>query len=148
MSAYLTLVTEIVAEAIRHGATRLEAGTNDLRSERALGAEMSARWLYIKCPSPAVHFTLRAASRPLVSRRPRRRARVFRDAGAGDRILSRRCAIGPATAMAAGRIDRPTSPRKLVAAVRNTDLPIRCSGQATRSRPLGVTDQHAIQLDG
>ena len=81
--AYLTLVTEIVAEAIRHGATRLELGQTTYDLKGRLGAEMSARWLYIKCPSPAVHFTLRAASKalfPTTSPPPRR---VFRDDGAG-----------------------------------------------------------------
>ena len=79
--AYLTLVTEVVAEAIRQGATRLELGQTTYDLKGRLGAEMSARWLYIKCPNPAVHLTLRAASKalfPTISPPPRR---VFRDDG-------------------------------------------------------------------
>ena len=79
--AYLTLVAEIVAEAIRHGATRLELGQTTYDLKQRLGAETSARWLYIKCPNPLVHLTLRAASKalfPTISPPPRR---VFRDDG-------------------------------------------------------------------
>lgn len=79
--AYLTLIAEIVAEAIRHGATRLELGQTSYDLKQRLGAEVSARWLYIKCLNPAAHLTLRIASRalfPTVSPPPRR---VFRTAG-------------------------------------------------------------------
>ncbi|MEK7799054.1 MAG: GNAT family N-acetyltransferase [Acidobacteriota bacterium] len=79
--AYFTLVAEVVAEAIRHGATRLELGQTTYDLKARLGAEMSARWLYIKCPNPAVHLTLRVASRalfPTISPPPRR---VFKDDG-------------------------------------------------------------------
>ena len=80
--AYLTLVTEIVATAIRHGATQLELGQTTYDLKQRLGAEMSARWLYVKCTNPRVHVTLRAASRalfPTISPPPRR---VFNDDGA------------------------------------------------------------------
>ena len=79
--AYLTLVAEIVAEAIRRGTGRLELGQTTYDLKQRLGAETSARWLYIKCPKPALHLTLRAASRalfPAISPPPRR---VFRDHG-------------------------------------------------------------------
>ncbi len=79
--AYLTLVTEIVAEAIRCGATRLELGQTTYDLKQRLGAGMSPRWLHIKCTNPAVHLTLRAASRslfPAIASSPRR---VFKDPG-------------------------------------------------------------------
>ena len=82
--AYLTLVAEIVAEAIRHGATRLELGQTTYDLKQRLGAETSARWLYIKCPNPAVHLTLRAASRalfPTISPPPRRVFKESAEAG-------------------------------------------------------------------
>ncbi|MGH9867333.1 MAG: GNAT family N-acetyltransferase [Candidatus Polarisedimenticolia bacterium] len=79
--AYLTLVAEIVAEAIRRGATRLELGQTTYDLKQRLGAELSARWLYIKCPNAALHSSLRVASGalfPTISPQPRR---VFKDDG-------------------------------------------------------------------
>jgi len=79
--AYLTLVAEIIAEAIRRGATRLELGQTTYDLKQRLGAETSARWLYIKCPNRAAQLTLRAASQtlfPAISPAPRR---VFKDEG-------------------------------------------------------------------
>lgn len=73
--AYLTLVAEIVAQAIRHGATRLDLGQTTYDLKGRLGAETSPRWVYVKCPKPAVHLMLRAASGalfPTVSLPPRR----------------------------------------------------------------------------
>ncbi len=79
--AYLTLVAEIVAEAIRHGATRLELGQTTYDLKQRLGAGLSARWLYIKCPNAALHSSLRVASGalfPTISPQPRR---VFKGDG-------------------------------------------------------------------
>ncbi|HKY31019.1 MAG TPA: GNAT family N-acetyltransferase [Candidatus Polarisedimenticolia bacterium] len=79
--AYLTLVTEVVAEAIRRGSTRLELGQTTYELKQRLGAELSGRSLYIKCPNPVVGLTLRVASRslfPPISPPPRR---VFKDDG-------------------------------------------------------------------
>jgi len=73
--AYLTLVAEIVAQAIRAGARRLDLGQTTYDLKGRLGAETSARWLYVKCRKPAVHLMLRAASGvlfPTVSHPPRR----------------------------------------------------------------------------
>ena len=73
--AYLTLVAEIVAQAIRHGATRLDLGQTTYELKGRLGAETSPRWVYVKCPKPAVHLMLRSASGalfPTVSLPPRR----------------------------------------------------------------------------
>jgi predicted N-acyltransferase len=77
--AYLTLVAEIVAEAIRRGVARLDLGQTTYDLKGRLGAETSPRWLCVKCPNPAMHLMLRAASGalfPAVSPPPRR---VFRD---------------------------------------------------------------------
>ncbi len=83
--AYLTLLAEIVAEAIRRGVTRLDMGQTTYDLKGRLGAETSPRWLWLKCPNPAMHLMLRAASGalfPTVSPPPRR---VFRtDAGHGS----------------------------------------------------------------
>lgn len=79
--AYLTLVAEIVAEAIRRGATRLDLGQTTYDLKGRLGAGTSPRWLYIKCSGRTAHLALRAASGalfPRVSPPPRR---VFKDAG-------------------------------------------------------------------
>ena len=73
--AYLTLVTEIVAEAIRSKAMRLELGQTTYELKQRLGAGLFPRWLYLKCLNPALHLTLRAASRavfPEISIPPRR----------------------------------------------------------------------------
>jgi predicted N-acyltransferase len=79
--AYLTLVAEVVAEAIRSKAARLELGQTTYDLKQRLGAGPSPRWLYIKCLNPALHVTLRAASGalfPAISPPPRR---VFKSSG-------------------------------------------------------------------
>jgi hypothetical protein len=73
--AYLTLVAEVVAEAIRRGATRLDLGQTTYDLKGRLGAELSPRWLCIRAPHTAAHLALRAASGalfPKVSATPRR----------------------------------------------------------------------------
>jgi len=53
--------------------------THDLKQR--LGAAMSPRWLYIKCPNPAVHLAIGAASGalfPSIAPPPRR---VLKDPG-------------------------------------------------------------------
>lgn len=77
--AYLTLVAEVVAEAIRRGATRLELGQTSYDLKRRLGAEARARWLYLKCPNPAVHLALRAASGALFPATQYPNRRVFKN---------------------------------------------------------------------
>ena len=79
--AYLTLVAEIVAEAIRRGATRLDLGQTTYDLKGRLGAGTSPRWLYIKCSRRTAHTALRTASGalfPRVSPPPRR---VFKGEG-------------------------------------------------------------------
>ena len=46
------------------------------------------------------------------------------------------------------RIERPNTHDELVAAVRNTDMPIRVLGAGHSFAPLAATDQLALQLDG
>ena len=78
--AYLTLVAEIVAQAIRLGAKRLELGQTTYDLKGRLGAGTSERWLCIKCPNPAVHLALRAASGALFPTVSPPHRRVFKDA--------------------------------------------------------------------
>jgi hypothetical protein len=73
--AYVTLVTEIVAEAIRRGATQLHLGQTSYDLKRRLGAVTLSREIYVRCRSPVLHRLLRlAAGRlfPLRAYPPRR----------------------------------------------------------------------------
>jgi FAD-linked oxidoreductase len=45
------------------------------------------------------------------------------------------------------RLDRPASEAELVAAVRDSDLPIRVVGAAHSFSPVATTEHHALQLD-
>ena len=45
-------------------------------------------------------------------------------------------------------LDRPTTEGELIAAVRQSEMPIRVLGAGHSFTPLAVTDRHAIQLDG
>ena len=76
--SYLTLVTAIVAEAIRSGAARLELGQTTYDLKGRLGARTSERWLYLKCPNPAARLGLRLASKSLFPAIPRPPRRVFK----------------------------------------------------------------------
>ncbi len=76
--AYLTLVAELVAEAIRRGARRLELGQTTYDLKGRLGAATSARSLCVRCPNPALHLALRVASRALFPRTSPRPRRVFK----------------------------------------------------------------------
>jgi predicted N-acyltransferase len=76
--SYLTLVAEIVAQAIRQGAKRLELGQTTYDLKGRLGAETSPRWLYAKCPQQAVHIMLRAATGVLFPAVSLPSRRVFR----------------------------------------------------------------------
>ena len=77
--AYLVLLVEVVAEAIRRGAAYLDLGQMTYDLKQRLGAGLSARWLYVKCSNRAVHLALRAASGPLFPARSPGPRRVFRD---------------------------------------------------------------------
>jgi predicted N-acyltransferase len=80
--AYVTLLAEVVAEAIRRGARRLDLGQTGYDLKQRLGAEPGARWIYVKGARPAVHLALRAASRALFPAFAPPPRRVFRDDGA------------------------------------------------------------------
>ncbi len=76
--AYSTLVVELVAEAIRRGASRLELGQTTYDLKGRLGAATSARSLCVRCPNRALHLALRAGSRALFPRTSPRPRRVFK----------------------------------------------------------------------
>lgn len=76
--AYLRLVTEVVAEAIRSGASFLEMGQTSPWLKTRLGARAEDRYIYFRCPSPSAHAVFERTATLLFppSRAPRRR--VFR----------------------------------------------------------------------
>jgi predicted N-acyltransferase len=77
-SAYLNLVLELVAEAIRTRTPSLELGQTSGALKSRLGARGEARHLYFRCPSTLAHAAFRATSSVLfpLSLPPQRR--VFR----------------------------------------------------------------------
>lgn len=77
-SAYLNLVAEIVAEAIRSRVEGLELGQTSPELKARLGAVAVPRYLYLRCPSPLAHAVLRSASGMLFPAAPVPRRRVFR----------------------------------------------------------------------
>lgn len=60
--AYPNLVTAVVREAIRRGATALEMGQTSYDLKLRLGAATSSREIYIRCPGRVRHALLRAAA--------------------------------------------------------------------------------------
>jgi len=80
--AYLNVVAEVVAEAIRSGAPALEMGQTSYEPKRRLGAAVTPRTLFLRCRSPLGHRLFRLAS-PLLFPVPRLEPRrVFRQATA------------------------------------------------------------------
>jgi hypothetical protein len=78
-AAYINLVAEVVADAIRRGAKSLEMGQTSAALKTRFGAEESRRDLFLRGTRPAVDLLLRLTG-PLLF--PVRRApvrRVFRD---------------------------------------------------------------------
>jgi len=61
-AAYPNLVTAVVAEAIRRGATHLEMGQTSYDLKLRLGAEPSDRDIYLKFPGRLQHTMLRAGA--------------------------------------------------------------------------------------
>lgn len=76
--AYLHLVTEVVAEAIRSGTPVLEMGQTSPWLKTRLGGHPEDRHIYFRCPSPSAHALFQRTATLLFppSRTPRRR--VFR----------------------------------------------------------------------
>lgn len=78
-SAYHVVVLEVIAHALARGATALEMGQTSYSLKGRLGAQATARELYVRYRSPIGHWLLRAARGalfPVVRVAPRR---VFRD---------------------------------------------------------------------
>ena len=76
--AYLNVVAEVVAEAIRSGAPALEMGQTSYEPKRRLGAVTTARTLFLRARSPLGHAVFRAASPLLFPVPPLPARRVFR----------------------------------------------------------------------
>jgi hypothetical protein len=79
-SAYLNLVLEIVAEAIRTGAGSLELGQTSPALKARLGARAEARHIYFRCPSRMGHTAFRSTASALFPLADSPRRRVFRSA--------------------------------------------------------------------
>jgi hypothetical protein len=77
--AYISLVGEVVAEAIREGVDYLELGQTSYALKTRLGAEEIPRDLYLKGCSAGLHRMLRAGAPLLFPAHPPTPRRVFRD---------------------------------------------------------------------
>jgi len=77
--AYLTVVSEVVAEAIRSGVRALEMGQTSYEPKRRLGAVPTPRTLFLRCRSPLGHALFRAASPLLFPVPPLPPRRIFRE---------------------------------------------------------------------
>ena len=78
--AYFNLVAEVVAEAIRRGAPRLELGQTSYDLKGRLGARFTSRHLFLKHRSGLVHPLLRATKHLLFPQLSPVARRVFKDA--------------------------------------------------------------------
>ena len=77
--AYINLVTEVVAHAIRRGATALEMGQTSYDIKRRLGACTTSRCMYLRHRSRPVHEMLRRAGGIVFPTRTYPARRVFRN---------------------------------------------------------------------
>jgi predicted N-acyltransferase len=75
--AYQNLVAEVVAEAIRCGAARLELGQTSYALKSRLGGLPDPRWIYLRHRRGLTHQALRAASGLLFPAVPTPARRVF-----------------------------------------------------------------------
>lgn len=80
LAAYRSVVTETVADALRHGASALEMGQTSYGIKTRLGAPPTARHLYIRHRNPLVHRLVRASGGMLFPNRVIPPRRVFRKA--------------------------------------------------------------------
>lgn len=78
LAAYRTVVTETVADALKHGASALEMGQTSYGIKTRLGAQPTARYLYIRHRSPLLHRLLRTSRGMLFPTRVIPPRRVFR----------------------------------------------------------------------
>ncbi|MGD2216535.1 MAG: GNAT family N-acetyltransferase [Gemmatimonadales bacterium] len=77
--AYLNLVTEVVADAIRSGAARLELGQTSYDLKRRHGADTFPRFLYLKCNNRVGQALLRAARGVMFPTHAFTQRRVFKE---------------------------------------------------------------------
>ncbi len=77
--AYLNLVTEVVAEAIRGGAASLELGQTSYDLKRRHGADTVPRFIFLKCTNLLGHALLRALRGVMFPTHGYPRRRVFRE---------------------------------------------------------------------
>lgn len=77
-AAYVNLMTEVVAEAIRRGASTLELGQTSPELKSRFGALGEDRFIYFRCPSPVAHTLFRAAAGLFYPDTPLPHRRVFR----------------------------------------------------------------------
>jgi len=75
---YPNLVVEVVAEAIRSGASRLELGQTSYPLKSRLGAVAEPRFLYLRHRNPLSHLLLRGAAEFLFPQYDYPTRRVFR----------------------------------------------------------------------
>jgi len=76
--AYPLLVSEVVTDAIRLGAGRLELGQTSYPLKMRLGAKLIPRTMYLRALNPIGHAVLRVASKALFPTRTYPMRRVFR----------------------------------------------------------------------
>ncbi len=75
--AYPNLIVEVVAEAIRSGASRLEMGQTSYAIKSRMGAEQVPRCLFVRHRSTVGNFLLRSASGLLFAKQEYPNRRVF-----------------------------------------------------------------------
>ena len=76
---YPNLVAEVVAEAIRSGASRLEMGQTSYPLKSRMGAVPEPRFLYLRCRRPLGAWLLRRLARVLFPEQDYPPRRVFRE---------------------------------------------------------------------
>lgn len=80
LAAYRSVVTETIADAVRHGASGLEMGQTSYGIKTRLGAQPTARHLYVQHRGPLLHRLLRALGGVLFPDHVVPPRRVFRKA--------------------------------------------------------------------
>ena len=80
LAAYRSVVTETIADAVRHGASGLEMGQTSYGIKTRLGAQPTARHLYVRHRGPLLHRLLRASGGMLFPDHAVPPRRVFRKA--------------------------------------------------------------------
>lgn len=80
LAAYRSVVTETIADALRHGASALEMGQTSYGIKTRLGGQPTARYLYVRHRGPLLHRLLRASGGVLFPDHAVPPRRVFRKA--------------------------------------------------------------------